>query len=194
MSQGQKKNNDPSSLIGQLLIATPQLQDRRFHQAVIFICGYDENGAMGLVINKLIDSLTLGSLFEQMDIPIEKFVEDVPVHFGGPVEMGRGFILHSTDRIHKGSVKLTDTFALSSTVDVLKTISKGKGPKDLICALGYSGWGAGQLEAELQTNSWLQVDADPELVFHTPVQKQWKKALDKLGIDPDLLSLDAGHA
>ncbi|OJX13899.1 MAG: hypothetical protein BGO77_01110 [Caedibacter sp. 37-49] len=181
-------------LTGKLLVAMPQLMDPRFTHAVILICGHDKQGAMGLVLNRLIDSLTLQELLEQLNIKTPLLKEEIPIHFGGPVEMGRGFILHSTDYLHKASVKISDDIALTATVDILNEIASGHGPQKKILALGYTGWSAGQLEAELQQNSWLTVDADLDLIFTKDLELLWKQVLKKIGIDPELLSLESGHA
>ncbi len=181
-------------LTGKLLVAMPQLMDPRFTHAVILICGHDKQGAMGLVLNRLIDSLTLQELLEQLNIKMPLLKEEIPIHFGGPVEMGRGFILHSTDYLHKASVKIGDDIALTATVDILNEIASGHGPEKKILALGYTGWSAGQLEAELQQNSWLMVDADLDLIFTKELELLWKQVLKKIGVDPELLSLELGHA
>ncbi len=185
---------DPLPLTGQLLIAMPQMQDPRFQHAVIFICGHDENGAMGLVINKLVDDITLVDLMSQLELEGPKKEHDQTVHFGGPVEVGRGFVLHTDDYLHESSVKIAEGFALTATLEILVDISRGKGPKKNIVALGYAGWGAGQLENELQKNTWLQVESDTGLVFSEDLTQCWHKSLAKIGIDPDLLSMDPGHA
>lgn len=181
-------------LTGKLLVAMPQLMDPRFTHAVILICGHDKQGAMGLVLNRLIDSITLQELLEQLNIKTPLIKEEIPIHFGGPVEMGRGFILHSTDYLHKASVKINDDMALTATVDILNEIANGHGPQKKILALGYTGWSAGQLEAELQQNSWLVVDADSDLIFTKELELLWKQALNKLGVNPELLSFETGHA
>jgi putative transcriptional regulator len=181
-------------LTGQLLVALPQLQDPRFHQAVVLICGHDEQGAMGLVLNKVIDTLTLKDLLVQLKIEGKTEAPSLPVFYGGPVEMGRGFVLHSLDFMSELSVKISDDFALSATVDVIEAIAQSKGPKDKILALGYAGWSPNQLEGELLAHSWLCIPADAKLVFEIPRQELWKKALDKLGIDPNHLSTHVGNA
>lgn len=181
-------------LTGQLLIALPQLQDSRFNHAVIFVCGHDEQGAMGLVLNKVIDTLTFDELLKQLSVKVENKAPQIPIYYGGPVEMGRGFVLHSPDFLSELSVKINDKFVLSATLDVIEAIAKGKGPQQKILALGYAGWSPGQLEAELLANSWLQVKADPTLVFSVSRPELWKKTMDKIGIDPENLSLGAGHA
>ncbi len=185
---------DPLPLTGQLLIAMPQMQDSRFQHAVIFICGHDENGAMGLVINKLVEDITLVDLMSQLELELPKKEYDRVIHFGGPVEVGRGFVLHTDDYLHESSVKIGEGFALTATLEILVDISRGKGPRKTIVALGYAGWGAGQLENELQKNTWLQVESDTDLVFSEDLNHCWYNSLAKIGIDPDLLSIDPGHA
>ena len=187
-------NSSTDALTGKLLVAMPQLMDPRFTHAVILICGHDKQGAMGLVLNRLIDSLTLQELLDQLNMKVPLIKEEIPIHFGGPVEMGRGFILHSTDYLHKASVKINDDVALTATIDILNEIATGHGPHHKILALGYTGWSAGQLETELQQNSWLVVEADLNLIFTKELDLLWKHVLNKIGVNPELLSLEAGHA
>lgn len=180
---------------GQLLIATPQIIDSRFSHSVVLICGHDHNGTMGLILNRLIDELTFKDLVGQLSIqPSDALNTNIPVHFGGPIEMGRGFVLHSTDYLHETSIRISDEIALTSTLEILNLLAQGKGPKEKILALGYAGWGAGQLEMELQKNSWLQMEADPDLVFSRDLSETWQKALKKMGVDAALLSSQTGHA
>jgi len=182
-------------LTGQLLIASPQITDSRFFHSVILVCGHDLNGAMGIILNRLIDDLTLKDLIEQIGLQSSKTMNvPISVHFGGPIEMGRGFVIHSTDYLQDGSVKISDEMALSSTVEILSLLMEGEGPKQKILALGYVAWSAGQLEAEIQKSSWLQTDADLDLVFSSDLSNMWKKALKKIGVDPALLSSQTGHA
>lgn len=180
---------------GQVLIATPQIIDSRFSHSVVLICGHDHNGAMGLILNQLIDELTFKDLVGQLSIqPSDALNTSIPVHFGGPIEMGRGFVLHSTDYLHETSIRISDEIALTSTLEILNLLAQGKGPKEKILALGYAGWGAGQLEMELQKNSWLQMEADPDLVFSRDLSETWQRALKKMGVDAALLSSQTGHA
>lgn len=183
-----------TSLTGQLLIAMPQMQDPRFQHAVIFICGHDENGTMGLVINKLVDDISLSDLMSQLGLESPRSGNNQIIHFGGPVEVGRGFVLHTDDYLHESSVQISKGFALTATLEILVDISQGKGPQKTLIALGYAGWGAGQLEGELQKNTWLQVESDTDLVFSKDLQNSWHRSLAKIGINPDLLSIDPGHA
>lgn len=181
-------------LTGQLLIAMPTMGDPRFSRTVIYMCVHNGEGAMGLVINKLIGSLTLQDLLQQLEIEASDSEIDMPVHFGGPVESSRGFVLHSDDYMDEGSMPVADGMALTATVDVLREIAEGGGPGRAILALGYSGWGPGQLESEIQANGWLQVAADPALVFDDDNEGKWVRAINKIGVDLSMLSGDAGHA
>ena len=183
-----------NSLAGQLLVAMPQMQDHRFQRSVVYLCAHNDEGAMGLVINKLIGSLTLPELLQQLNIPGEGLRGAPRVHFGGPVEAGRGFVLHSADYIEEGSMVVGNDIALTATLDVLRAIGRGEGPRNSLLALGYAGWGPGQLDGELQQNGWLHVPADEEIVFGKDLEKKWQKALGKLGVDLSMLSADAGHA
>jgi putative transcriptional regulator len=183
-----------NSLSGQLLIAMPQMQDHRFQRSVIYMCAHNEEGAMGLVINKLAGTLSLADLLEQLSIPAPNLIGTPPVHFGGPVETGRGFVLHSDDYTEESSLAVGNGMSLTATLDILRAIGCGSGPRRSLLALGYAGWGAGQLDAELQHNGWLHVPADEALVFDDDLDRKWQRALAKLGIDLSMLSADAGHA
>ena len=183
-----------TSLAGQMLIAMPQMQDRRFERSVILLCAHNEDGAMGLVINKLIESLTLPELLTQLGIEGAGLRGNAHVHFGGPVESGRGFVLHSADYTEEGTITVGGNLALTATLDILRAIGRGDGPRRSLLALGYAGWGPGQLDAEIQANGWLHVAADEAIVFGDDFKDKWQRALGKLGIDPIALSGDAGHA
>jgi putative transcriptional regulator len=181
-------------LTGKFIIAMPGMQDPRFDDAIIYVCGHDHTGAMGLVINKLVESISFRSLLDQLEIEVEGTIPNLPIHFGGPVEMGRGFILHSSDYKHESSVKITDDVFLTATIDILKDMAMQKGPKLSLLALGYSGWSPGQLEAEILKNGWLEVEGDTEILFKTDVDLKRDKAIAKLGIDPAMLSSTSGSA
>lgn len=183
-----------SSLTGQLLVAMPQMADSRFTRTVIYLCAHSEEGAMGLVINRLIDSLTFPSLLEQLGMEPEDVTADMPIHFGGPVEASRGFVLHSADYLQDSTLVIDDEIALTATIDVLRAIASGGGPKRRVLALGYAGWAPGQLDSEIQANGWMLVPPDPELVFGDDNEAKWQRALAKIGIDLSLLSSEAGHA
>jgi putative transcriptional regulator len=182
-----------TSLAGQLLIAMPQMQDRRFMRSVIFLCAHNEEGAMGLVINKIIDTVTLPELLEKLGIPSLGLNSRRPVHAGGPVEEGRGFVLHSDD-YREDNTLVVGSMGLTATLDVLRAIGRGQGPRRSMLALGYAGWGPGQLDNEMSDNGWLHVPADEEIVFDEDITDKWQRALGKLGIDPLSLSGEAGHA
>jgi putative transcriptional regulator len=183
------------SLTGQLLVAMPQMLDPRFARSVIFLVAHSEDGgAMGLVVNKLLGSLTIGELLKQLDVPPSPSVSSNPVHFGGPVEGGRGFVLHTSDYNDEGTVVVADNIALTATVEILRAIGKGDGPRRRLFALGYAGWAPGQLDAEIQANGWLSVAADDDIIFDADQDGKWRRALAKLGVDLTMLSTDAGHA
>jgi putative transcriptional regulator len=184
-----------NSLTGTLLVAMPHMLDPRFARSVVYLCAHSQDGgAMGLVINKVLGSLTMRELFAQLDIAPSGRLESRPVHFGGPVETGRGFVLHTADYRDKGTLVVADDLAVTATLDILRAIGKGSGPQKSLLALGYAGWGPGQLDAEIQANGWLSVAADAEFVFDTDCEGKWGRALDRLGIDLSMLSGDAGHA
>lgn len=182
-------------LTGKLLIAMPQLMDSRFHHSLIYICGHDEKGAMGIVINRAIETHTLSELMTQLNLEGDfSHLEEELVFFGGPVEIGRGFVLHSNDYDQEGTVKVSSDINLTATLDILSAIAQGEGPHQRLCALGYAGWSAGQLEGEIQSNCWLQTDASLDMLFEIDPEMRWEKALESMGIHPELLSTDAGHA
>jgi putative transcriptional regulator len=183
-----------NSLAGQLLVAMPQMLDHRFQRTVIYLCAHNDEGAMGLVVNKLIGTLTLIELLQQLSIPAPGLVETPRVHFGGPVESGRGFVLHTEDYKEEGTLVVGGGIALTATLDVLRAIGRGAGPQRSLLALGYAGWGPGQLDNELQQNGWLHVPADQDLVFDNDIDTKWRRALAKLGVDLSMLSVAAGHA
>jgi putative transcriptional regulator len=181
-------------LAGQLLVAMPGMQDPRFVKTVIYMCAHNADGAMGLVVNRALSALTFTELLEQLDITVSAVDETNKVHFGGPVETGRGFVLHSPDYVQDGTLVVNDTVALTATVDILRAIATGGGPRRHLLALGYAGWGAGQLDMEIRANGWLHVDPDEDLVFGDRIDAKWDLAMAKIGIDPTMLSENAGHA
>jgi len=181
-------------LEGQLLVAMPTMGDPRFARSVIYMCAHSDEGAMGLVVNKLLESLSFTDLLKQLDIEAESVDQRIRVHFGGPVESARGFVLHSTDYTHEATMQVDNEFALTATVDVLKAMAEGKGPRRSMLALGYAGWAPGQLDREIQENGWLNVPADEELVFDETQDGKWERAVGRLGIDPGNLSGVAGRA
>ena len=185
----------PRFLDGQLLIAMPGMGDARFERAVIFLCAHSAEGAMVLIINKPAPDLDFTDLLKQLNIEPKSDVGGTPVHFGGPVEHARGFVLHSGEYDAEGaSLKVGPAFSMTATVDVLQDMAKGQGPVQALLALGYSGWGPGQLEGELQANGWLTAAADPDLVFGKADAGKWEAALRSLNIDPRLLSAEGGRA
>lgn len=178
-----------------LLVAMPSMGDPRFERTVIFLCSHDEEGAMGLVVNAPVAGVDFADLAEQLSLPGQPPVRNVPVRGGGPVEKSRGFLLHSGEyAAEQATLSISPAFGMTATIEALKALSEGDGPRDALLALGYSGWGPGQLEGELQQNAWLTVPATPELVFHTPAEAQWDKALAAIGIDPRLLAATGGSA
>ncbi|MFO1062029.1 MAG: YqgE/AlgH family protein [Dongiaceae bacterium] len=181
-------------LTGQLLVAMPQMRDPRFSRSVIYMCAHNADGAMGLVVNRLAGSITFPDLLEQLGIARGDHSERIRVHFGGPVESGRGFVLHSTDYTQSGTVKVDDLVSLTATIDILRDMASGSGPRRSLLALGYAGWGPGQLDAEIQANGWLTVPADAALVFDEDLEGKWDRAIGKLGISHAMLSGEAGHA
>ncbi|MFA6020733.1 MAG: YqgE/AlgH family protein [Rhodospirillales bacterium] len=183
-------------LVGQLLIAMPQMNDPRFARAVIYVCAHGPEGAMGLVINRVLDSFNFGDLLEQLGIVADPFSSHIRVHFGGPVETGRGFVLHSAEYRHESTLVVDDRIGLTATIDVLKDIVGGQGPKKNILALGYAGWGAGQLEQEISENIWLTAPASEDLLFGDDTNTAWERAMKKIHthVAPALLAGQAGHA
>ncbi|MGB1234756.1 MAG: YqgE/AlgH family protein [Planktomarina sp.] len=185
----------PINLVGKLLLAMPSMSDPRFEKSVIYICAHSREGAMGLIVNKPAARLKFSDLMDQLDIEIADAAPDIHVHFGGPVENGRGFVLHTTDYMVNDSTLAVDgTFGMTATLDILEDIALGQGPNTALLALGYSGWTAGQLDAEILQNGWLICDATADLVFHLDDDAKWAAALDSMGISPLMLSADAGRA
>lgn len=189
-------------LDGQLLLAMPTMTDSRFDRSVIYICSHSDDGAMGLVINSGATNIDFPGLLDQLEVAYDpEYLVDGDVakektvlHGGGPVETGRGFILHTTDYVQDSTMIISETVALTATIDILAAIARGSGPRDFIVALGYTGWGRGQLEDEINRNSWLNIEADEELLFHTDLELKWPRAMAKLGIDITMLSTHVGNA
>ena len=192
-AKGKRRASSESYLAGQLLIAMPNMRDPRFERTVIYMCVHNEEGAMGLVINKDVGSLTFGQLLRQLGIPREGS-SDRRIHFGGPVEMGRGFVLHTDEYEQESTVRIRPGYAVTATIDILKAISDGGGPKRSMLALGYAGWAPGQLDGEIQANGWLHAPADPDIVFDDDLASKWTRAVKTIGIDLALLSGEAGPA
>jgi len=190
----EKEANGGQYLEGSILIAMPSMSDPRFKKTIILLIAHNEEGAMGIVLNKNMETLTFKSLLDQLEIEHDEDVGKTRVHFGGPVDSERGFVLHSTDTIHETSAIISEGIAVTATLDMLQTMASGEGPSSSFVALGYAGWGPGQLEQEIQQNGWLVVDADPDLVFGQQLSGKWQSAIGKLGFDPGLLSSEIGHA
>lgn len=188
------QTSDSPYLTGHLLVAMPGMPDPRFAKAVIYLCAHNDEGAMGLLINRPMADFTFPDLLEQLNITSDADTSSIRVQFGGPVEQGRGFVLHSPDYVHESTLVVDQDVALTATVDILKVIAHGGGPSQRLLALGYAGWGPGQLDEEILQNGWLSVKADANIVFNADLQNKWQQALTKLGIDLSLLSEDAGHA
>lgn len=197
-----KTEGTSSYLDGQLLVAMPGMVDERFYRTVIYVCAHSPEGAMGIVLNKPAADLRFPDLLVQLDIIPASDVIRLPdrvgrmqVLMGGPVETSRGFVLHSPDFfLDQSTLPIDDGICLTATIDILRAIARGEGPASAVLALGYAGWGAGQLEAEIQSNGWLTCPADPDLIFSLGLEQKYERALRGLGIDPAMLSTTAGHA
>ncbi len=181
-------------LTGQFLIAMPTMTDPRFSHAVVFICTHNETGAMGIIVNRLYGAIDMKGLLEQLSIKVTEQTPEYPIYFGGPVETGRGFILHSDDYTLDASMRLENDVALTATVDILSAIAENRGPERCLVSLGYSGWGPGQLEQEIQAGGWLTSPADMDILFDENNDTKWERAIAKLGFSPWLLSTETGHA
>lgn len=181
-------------LTGNLLMAMPGMQDPRFAKTVIYLCAHNDEGAMGLVVNKVLDQLRFPDLLEQLEIEGTGATDQIRVHFGGPVETSRGFVLHSPDFNRDATLTVDDGVSLTATIDILKAMASGTGPRRSFLALGYAGWGPGQLDGEIKANGWLHAPADEDLVFGDDLDGKWENAIAKLGIDSRMLSDTAGHA
>jgi len=183
-----------SSLQHHFLIAMPALADSFFHRSVVYICEHDEQGAMGLIINRP-THVMLTELLSHLEIEnTGSTIRTTPVLFGGPVQKGQGMVVHNSDAAWKTTLQLSADLFLTTSTDILETIGSEKGPKDAIVTLGYSGWDAGQLEQEIAANSWLTVAANDDILFHTPADQRWHAAAKLLGIDINLMSQTVGHA
>jgi putative transcriptional regulator len=192
-------STDEINLTNQFLIAMPGMADENFSRTVIYLCEHSKNGALGLVINRPTD-ITLKSLFEKVELSLDRDeLAQQPVFFGGPVQTERGFVLHEKTGTEQSPYTSTLSIAgggleMTTSKDVLEALANGAGPRRLMVTLGYSGWSAGQLEEEIGRNGWLTVNADPKVIFDTPVEERYQRALSLLGFDPLMLSQEAGHA
>jgi putative transcriptional regulator len=202
MGSKKEAGSAPGYLDGQLLIAMPGMSDERFSRTVIYLCAHSAEGAMGIILNKPAPDLRLPDLLVQLEIVPESDaimlpaqVEQMQVLMGGPVETSRGFVLHSPDFfIEQSTLSIDPEICLTATIDILRAIATGRGPRNAMLALGYAGWGAGQLEGEIQQNGWLNCPADPSVVFDFAIEEKYERAMRVIGVDPAMLSSSAGHA
>ena len=202
LGKSSAKTKGRGYLDGQMLIAMPTVGDERFQRSLIYVCAHSTEGAMGIVVNHAVANVSFPQLLVQLEvipaadrIQLPATVETVKVLKGGPVETGRGFVLHSADYfIENSTLPIDEGICLTATLDILKAIAGGKGPSSAILALGYAGWAPGQLENEIQANGWLHCAADPELIFGPDIDAKYEKALRKIGIDLGMLSSESGHA
>ncbi|HEX2255180.1 MAG TPA: YqgE/AlgH family protein [Afifellaceae bacterium] len=189
-------------LDGHLLIAMPSMADPRFARSVIYVCAHSADGAMGIVVNKLLPEINFRELLVQLEIVdtpqgahLPSAVDAIRVHRGGPVETGRGFVLHSSDFfLESATLPIADGVCLTATLEILRAISAGRGPSRAILALGYAGWAPGQLESEIQANGWLHGPADKAILFDADIDSKYERAMAKIGVNAGMLSTDAGHA
>ena len=184
----------PGWLTGKLLVAMPGMADPRFVRTVIYICSHGPSGAMGLVVNRLFGDADFPMLLEQLNIDASSGTPDIPVQFGGPIEMGRGFVLHSSEYLREETTRIDDAIAVTATIEVIKDIVSGKGPLRALMVLGYAGWSEGQLEKELKNNGWLTVEADEGILFDINLDSKWDRSMAKIGISPAMLSNTQGNA
>ena len=190
------KSNDMTGFLdGRMLIAMPGMLDPRFDRSVIFMCAHSDDGAMGLIVNKPAPDLKFVDLLEQLDIPKQDSAREIRVHMGGPVEHGRGFVLHSADYEAEGStLDVSDDLGMTATIDILQDLAAGRGPDRALLALGYAGWGPGQLEEEISANVWLTLPASVDVLFNPDWQGKYQAAAQTLGIDMRLMATRPGHA
>lgn len=194
MAELDKAKEKSGYLEGKLLIATPQIRLSCFARSVIYVCVHNSNGAMGIIVNQTITDLDSKSLWQHFDLELKNDQIYLPIHFGGPVEPARGFVLHSDDYRNLKVLHTGGGFSVSSNIDILKDIADGGGPRKKILALGYAGWTAGQLESEIESNSWLVAPAENDIIFGSENDGKWQKAAKLVGIDMMRLSPDIGHA
>ncbi|HIC42425.1 MAG TPA: YqgE/AlgH family protein [Pelagibacterales bacterium] len=182
------------NLTGQIIVSMPSLEDERFYKTVIYICAHSSEGSMGIIINKKIDYDLYPDLLQQLGIDKPLNNKKLFIRYGGPVESGRGFVLHSDDMVRKETLNIDKGVALTSTAEFFDDLSKGKGPKNCILALGYAGWQPGQLESEIMRNSWMSLSVDNSFLFDDEVSRKWSQAYKLMGIDPNSLSFESGQA
>jgi len=191
-----------ATLVGRFLVAAPSMPDERFQKSVVFLCKHDEDGALGIIVNNKVDDLPLGQVYKQLGIEVSQAAAEQPVLFGGPVETARGLVLHSADYKREETLLIEGGMALTASLEILRDMADGSGPKHAWLALGHSGWAPGQLDREMQDNAWLVVDGDAELVFDVDFAAKWQRALDRLGgkggpggrFDPASFSHQSGRA
>ena len=191
-----------ASLVGRFLVAAPSMPDERFQKSVVFICKHDDDGALGIIVNNKVEDLPLGQVYKQLGIEVSTAAAERPVLFGGPVETSRGLVLHSADYKREETLLIDGGMALTASMEILKDMAGGSGPKNAWLALGHSGWAPGQLDREMQDNAWLVVDGDAGLVFDVDFAAKWQRALDRLGskggpggrFDPASFSHQSGRA
>jgi putative transcriptional regulator len=185
------------NLANHFLIAMPSMQDQIFGGAVVYVCEHNDNGVLGVIINKPTD-MTLQVLFDRIDLKLATALMapavDEPIMFGGPVQDDRGFVLHAPGKPYSSSLNVSDEIAFTTSIDVLEAVASGNGPKRMLVSIGYAGWSPGQLEEEIGRNGWLTVAADPAVLFDLPIEQRYVGAMKLLGIDPMMLTSEAGHA
>jgi putative transcriptional regulator len=184
----------PGWLTGKVLVAMPGMADPRFARSVVYVCSHGPSGAMGLVVNRLFGDADFPMLLEQLNIETSLQTPEIPVQFGGPVEMGRGFVLHSCDYLREETTRIDDSVAITATIEIIEDIANAKGPARALMVLGYAGWSEGQLEDELKSNGWLTVNADEDILFDPNLDSKWDRAMAKIGITPGMLCETQGNA
>lgn len=190
-----KRKDREGFLLGKLLIALPGMPDKRFERSVIFICAHSDQGAMGLIVNKPFEGLSFRELIERLDVRVTSNAPEPPILFGGPVGTGQGFVLHTSEFGHdEATMPVTSEISLTATIDILRAIAEGRGPTKALFALGYAGWGPGQIEGELSSNGWIHCDAEKSILFDLNCDDKWRAALATLGADISGLSAEAGRA
>ena len=203
LDEQQKPSMLPSSLEGQFLVAMPSLKGPFFERSVVYLCSHSEDGAMGLVVNQISSQITFPDLLRQVDvldddddaINLPLPARQMQVLDGGPVDQGRGFVLHSADyQLESSTLAVSNEICLTATLEILRALAEGRGPRSALLTLGYAGWSPGQLEEELQSNSWLTCDADSALLFECAPSDLYERSLAQMGIDLSMLSSEAGHA
>ncbi len=194
ISMNSMTQDKAGSLAGHLLISTPAIQGSFFTRSMVYLCAHNEEGAMGVIVNYPVENIRLTEIFDQLGIHAATKPRDLPVHFGGPVESNRGFIVHEAEYPAEGCLIAKDGIAVTASLSILQDLAEGKGPKNGMLVLGYAGWAAGQLESEIETGSWIIAPATRQLVFDTANDLKWNVAIASMGIDLGHLSTDVGHA